>query len=204
MADFQTVPGLDDLRRQAEAVLFSVGTAIERGLLAEALDVDRTTLEGVLEALRDSLEDRGLMLQRHDDLVQLVTRPETAGAIRRILNPEVPSRLSPAAYETLAVIAYRQPVTKAAIDDVRGVDSERVIEGLLGRGLIEERGRLETPGTPRTFGTTMRFLQILGVGSLEELPGLAAAVHAAGQDAGLEPSVSPEAAPNAPEPPDAE
>ncbi|MDQ6747800.1 MAG: SMC-Scp complex subunit ScpB, partial [Candidatus Dormibacteraeota bacterium] len=108
--------------------------------------------------------------------------PETAEAVRRILNPEVAGRLSPAAYETLAVIAYRQPVTKAAIDDVRGVDSERTIEGLLVRGLIEERGRLETPGTPRTFGTTMRFLQILGVGSLEDLPGLAAEAAAEAGD----------------------
>jgi segregation and condensation protein B len=164
---------VDDLRRQAEAVLFSVGMAMEKRLLADALDIDRATLDGVLEALVDALEGRGLMLQRHLEMVQLVTRPETAEAIRRVLNPEVTGRLSPAAYETLAVIAYRQPVTKAAIDDVRGVDSERVIEGLLGRGLIEERGRLETPGTPRTFGTTIRFLQILGVGRLEDLPGLA-------------------------------
>jgi segregation and condensation protein B len=171
--DFAAVPGVDDLRRQAEAVLFSVGAPIEKALLADALDVDRVTLDGVLEALVDALEGRGLMLQRHLDMVQLVTRPETAEAVRRVLNPEVTGRLSPAAYETLAVIAYRQPVTKAAIDDVRGVDSERVIEGLLGRGLIEERGRLETPGTPRTFGTTIRFLQILGVGRLEDLPGLA-------------------------------
>ena len=173
MPEFAAVPGIDDLRRQAEAVLFSVGSPMERRHLAEALDVTGDTLDGVLEALDDSLEEHGLMLQRHRDMVQLVTRPEAAGAVRRVLNPEVTGRLSPAAYETLAVIAYRQPVTKAAIDDVRGVDSERVLEGLLSRGLVEERGRLETPGTPRTFGTTMRFLQILGVGSLEDLPGLA-------------------------------
>ena len=172
MPDFSTVPGVDDLRRQAEAVLFSIGLAMEIRRLAEALDVDLSTLDGVLEALDDSLEDRGLMLQRHRDMVQLVTRPEAGDAVRRILNPEVTGRLSPAAYETLAVIAYRQPVTKAAIDDVRGVDSERVIEGLMVRGLIEERGRLEAPGTPRTFGTTIRFLQILGVARLEDLPGL--------------------------------
>ena len=174
MPDFSTVPGVDDLRRQAEAVLFSIGLAMEIRRLAEALDVDLSTLDGVLEALDDSLEDRGLMLQRHRDMVQLVTRPEAGDAVRRILNPEVTGRLSPAAYETLAVIAYRQPVTKAAIDDVRGVDSERVIEGLMVRGLIEERGRLEAPGTPRTFGTTIRFLQILGVARLEDLPGLVA------------------------------
>jgi segregation and condensation protein B len=171
--EFEAVPGVDDLRRQAEAVLFSVGAPMEKHRLADALDVDRATLEGVLQALDEALEDRGLMLQRHLDLVQLVTRPNTSEAVRRILNPEVTGRLSPAAYETLAVIAYRQPVTKAAIDDVRGVDSERVIEGLLTRGLIEERGRLETPGTPRTFGTTIRFLQILGASRLEDLPGLA-------------------------------
>ncbi|MFN2466061.1 MAG: SMC-Scp complex subunit ScpB [Candidatus Dormibacteria bacterium] len=174
MPEFETVPGAEDLRKQAEAVLFSVGLAMEKHRLAEALDVDPATLEGVLESLEEALETGGLMLQRHRDMVQLVTRPETAEAVRRILNPEVTGRLSPAAYETLAVIAYRQPVTKAAIDDVRGVDSERTIEGLMVRGLIEERGRLDTPGTPRTFGTTMRFLQILGVGSVEELPGLAA------------------------------
>ena len=173
MPDFATVPGIDDLRRQAEAVLFSVGSPMDRRNLAEALDVDTDTLDGILDALDDSLEDHGLMLQRHRDEVQLVTRPEAAEAVRRVLNPEVTGRLSPAAYETLAVVAYRQPVTKAAIDEVRGVDSERVIEGLVTRGLIEERGRLDTPGTPRTFGTTMRFLQILGVGRLEDLPGLA-------------------------------
>jgi segregation and condensation protein B len=178
--DFETVPGVGDLRQQAEAVLFSVGIAMEKRRLAEALDVDGGTLDGVLDALEEALEDRGLMLQRHRDMVQLVTRPETADAVRRILNPEVSGRLSPAAYETLAVVTYRQPVTKASIDDVRGVDSERTLEGLMMRGLVEERGRLETPGTPRTFGTTMRFLQILGVGSLEDLPGLAAAAEVDG------------------------
>jgi segregation and condensation protein B len=170
--DLQPLSGLDDLRKQAEAVLFSLGGAIEQRRLAGALEVDLKTLTSVLDALDASLEGRGLMLQRHDDMVQLVTRPETATAVRRLLNPEVPGRLSPAAYETMAIIAYRQPLTKAAIEEVRGVDCERVLEGLLARGLIEERGRLEAPGTPRLFGTTMRFLQLLGVGRLEDLPGV--------------------------------
>jgi segregation and condensation protein B len=170
--DLQALSGLDDLRKQAEAVLFSLGGAIEQRRLADALEVDLKTLTSVLDALDTSLEGRGLMLQRHDDMVQLVTRPETATAVRRLLNPEVPGRLSPAAYETMAIIAYRQPLTKAAIEEVRGVDCERVLEGLLTRGLIEERGRLEAPGTPRLFGTTMRFLQLLGVGRLEDLPGV--------------------------------
>lgn len=172
MPELQALSGLDDLRKQAEAVLFSLGGAIEQRRLAGALEVDLKTLTSVLDALDASLEGRGLMLQRHEDMVQLVTRPETATAVRRLLNPEVPGRLSPAAYETMAIIAYRQPLTKAAIEEVRGVDCERVLEGLLARGLIEERGRLEAPGTPRLFGTTMRFLQLLGVGRLEDLPGV--------------------------------
>jgi segregation and condensation protein B len=175
MPDLEALPGLDDLRRQAEAVLFSLGAPIERGKLADTLEVDLRTLISVLDALDVSLEGRGLMLQRHDDLVQLVTRPEASAAVRRLLNPEVPGRLSPAAYETLAIIAYRQPLTKAGIEEVRGVDCERVLEGLLARGLIEERGRLEAPGTPRLFGTTIRFLQLLGVSRVEDLPGVAEA-----------------------------
>jgi segregation and condensation protein B len=178
MPDLEALPGLDDLRRQAEAVLFSLGAPIERRKLADTLEVDLRTLISVLDALDVSLEGRGLMLQRHDDLVQLVTRPEASAAVRRLLNPEVPGRLSPAAYETLAIIAYRQPLTKAGIEEVRGVDCERVLEGLLARGLIEERGRLEAPGTPRLFGTTIRFLQLLGVSRVEDLPGVAEAEDA--------------------------
>jgi len=178
MPDLEALPGLDDLRRQAEAVLFSLGAPIERRKLADTLEVDLRTLISVLDALDVSLEGRGLMLQRHDDLVQLVTRPEASAAVRRLLNPEVPGRLSPAAYETLAIIAYRQPLTKAGIEEVRGVDCERVLEGLLARGLIEERGRLEAPGTPRLFGTSIRFLQLLGVSRVEDLPGVADAEDA--------------------------
>jgi segregation and condensation protein B len=168
-------PALTDVeqrRNEAEAVLFSLGGAIEARKLAEALELEAKELGRVLDALAESLEGRGLMLQRHGDLVQLVTRPEAAAAVRRLLNPEVPGRLSPAAYETLAIIAYRQPLTKAAIEEVRGVDSERVLEGLLARGLIEEVGRLDQPGTPRLFGTTLRFLQLLGASSLTDLPEL--------------------------------
>jgi segregation and condensation protein B len=161
---------LDRLRWEAEALLFSLGTAIEARRLAEALEVDTRQLDEVLGLLADSLQGHGLMLQRHGPLVQLVTRPETSPAVRRLLNPEVPGRLSPAAYETLAIIAFRQPLTKAGIEEIRGVDCERVLEGLQARGLIEEVGRLEAPGTPRLFGTTLRFLQLLGVERLEDLP----------------------------------
>ncbi|MHB8510433.1 MAG: SMC-Scp complex subunit ScpB [Candidatus Dormibacteria bacterium] len=168
-------PELAQLRREAEAVLFSLGSAIEAQTLAATLEVEPRRLDEVLDKLSAALDGGGLMLQRHGSLVQLVTRPETAGAVRRLLNPEVPGRLSAAAYETLAIIAYRQPITKAGIEEVRGVDCERVLEGLLQRNLVVEVGRLEQPGTPRLFGTTLRFLQLLGVGSIEQLPGVEAA-----------------------------
>lgn len=160
------------LRRQAEAVLFSLGGPIEEKQLGETLLLTTSELNAVLRDLAASLEGRGVMLQRHGTLVQLVTRPEAAEAVRRLLNPEVPGRLSLAAYETLAIIAYRQPLTKAAIEEIRGVDCERVLTGLLARGLVEETGRMEAPGTPRLFGTTMRFLQLIGVENLASLPGV--------------------------------
>jgi segregation and condensation protein B len=113
-----------------------------------------------------------LFLQRHQDQLQLVTDPAQADIVRRVLRPEYPSRLSPAAYETLAIIAYRQPLTRARIEEIRGVNCEAVLESLEEKGLIEETGRMDAPGMPRLFGTTMKFLQILGLSSLEELPPL--------------------------------
>ena len=128
--------------------------------------------EAAAGELSHQLEGRGLLLQRHQDQLQLVTHPSQAEVVRRVLRPEYPARLSPAAYETLAIIAYRQPLTRARIEEIRGVNCEAVLESLEEKGLIAEVGRLETPGTPRLFGTTIKFLQILGLGSLDELPPL--------------------------------
>jgi segregation and condensation protein B len=112
------------------------------------------------------------MLQRHRDQVQLVTRPETAWAVQRALNPERPARLSRPALETLAIVAYRQPVTRALIESIRGVNCEAVLESLERRGLIAEIGRASTPGQPRLFGTTLRFLQLVGLERIDQLPPL--------------------------------
>jgi segregation and condensation protein B len=116
------------------------------------------------------------MLQRSDESMQLVTRPEMAWAVQRALHPERPSRLSRAAMETLAIIAYRQPVTKAVIESIRGVDCEAVLEHLTERRLIAEVARQETPGHPRLFGTTLRFLQLVGLERIEDLPPVAESV----------------------------
>ena len=110
------------------------------------------------------------MLQRHGDQVQLVTRPQLASYVRRALRPEVTGKLSPAAYETLAIVAYQQPVTKARIEQIRGVNSDGVMANLELRNLVVEVGRGSGPGQPKLYGTTMRFLQVLGLASVADLP----------------------------------
>lgn len=155
-----------------EAVLFTLNRPVTILELQEILQAPLPRIEGAAAALKEGLEGRGLFLQRHQDQLQLVTDPTQADIVRRVLRPEYPSRLSPAAYETLAIVAYRQPLTRARIEEIRGVNCEAVLESLEEKGLIEEIGRLEAPGNPRLFGTTMKFLQILGVSSLDELPPL--------------------------------
>jgi segregation and condensation protein B len=110
------------------------------------------------------------MLQRQQDLVGLVTRPEVAAYVRRALRPEVTGRLSPAAYETLAIVAFQQPVTRSRIEEIRGVNCDSVLTNLELRNLVAEVGRAQGPGQAKLYGTTMRFLQVLGLESLEQLP----------------------------------
>lgn len=155
-----------------EAVLFTLNRPVTILELQDILQAPLPMVESAAAGLKQTLEGRGLFLQRHQDQLQLVTDPAQADVVRRVLRPEYPSRLSPAAYETLAIVAYRQPLTRARIEEIRGVNCEAVLESLEEKGLIEETGRLETPGSPRLFGTTMKFLQILGVGSLDALPPL--------------------------------
>lgn len=153
-----------------EAILFSSNRPLKVRELQQAVDADRNTVEGALESLREALEGRGVMLMRHHDEVHLATRPEYASAVRRALRPEVTGRLSQAAYETLAIVAYQQPVSRARVEEVRGVNCESVLSNLELRDLITEVGRGSGPGQPRLFGTTMRFLQVMGLDSLDNLP----------------------------------
>jgi segregation and condensation protein B len=157
-----------------EAVLFTLNRPVSLLELRDILQAPLHEVEAAVAGLSQRLVGRGLMLQRHQDQVQLVTDPAQADVVKRVLRPEYPARLSPAAYETLAIVAYRQPLTRARIEEIRGVNCEAVLESLEEKGLIAEVGRLEAPGNPRLFGTTIRFLQILGLASLEELPPLPA------------------------------
>jgi segregation and condensation protein B len=161
---------MSELSAAVEAILFSSNRPLKLRELQQATDSDRTGVEGALDELRQALEKRGVMLMRHHDELHLATRPEYAGAVRRALRPEVSGKLSAAAYETLAIVAYQQPVARSRIEEVRGVNCESVLTNLELRDLITEVGRGSGPGQPKLYGTTMRFLNVIGLESLDHLP----------------------------------
>lgn len=160
----------DDLHRALEAILFASHRPLKLRELQAATGADKGSVAAALGMLDGALEGRGVMLLRHEDEVQLATRPELAAHVRRALRPEVTGRLSPAAYETLAIVAYQQPVTRSRVEELRGVGCETVLANLELRDLVTEVGRADGPGQAKLYGTTMRFLQVLGLRSLEDLP----------------------------------
>jgi segregation and condensation protein B len=155
-----------------EGLLFVAAEPVAPAHLAEALDVAPSMVEAALKELEASLQARGLRLQRHAGRVQLTTAPQLAGTIERFLGLEATTHLGRAALETLAIIAYRQPVTRPQIDAVRGVNSDSMLKGLLSKGLIFESGRTEGPGRPILYSTSPEFLQHFGLNSITELPPL--------------------------------
>lgn len=155
-----------------ESLLFVSSTPATVDQLAKCLEAERDSVELALLTLSTDLERRGIRLQRKGDEWQLVSAPENAVHAERFLGLQLASRLSGAAMEALAVVAYRQPVTRAQVEAVRGVNSDGVLNTLAARGLIAEVGRLETAGRPVLFGTTFDFLQHFGLGDLSALPPL--------------------------------
>ena len=155
-----------------EAILFVAGEPVCVEDLAHALDLTVGELSEHLNALRDEydLDVRGIRLARFGDSVQLTTRPDYAPYIERLLQPIQKQSLSQAAMETLSIIAYRQPVTKAEIEAVRGVKCDYSVASLVNKELICEVGRRESLGRPILYGTTPKFLQHFGIESLDELP----------------------------------
>jgi segregation and condensation protein B len=156
----------------AESLLFVAGRPLEYTELRKLLDTDDARLANVLERLAGELEcqGRGIRLQRLGSQVQLVTAPENARYIAALLGLPMTAKLTTAAMETLAVIAYRQPMTRAQIEAVRGVNSDRALASLIQHGLVAEVGRAQTVGRPALFATTSEFLQHFGLTSLSELP----------------------------------
>lgn len=155
-----------------ESVLFVASGPVPVGRLAKALEVTTAVIENALQTLAADYQTRGLRLQWSGDAVQLTTAPAASSTIERFLGLELTTRLSQAALEVLAIIAYMQPVTRPHIDQVRGVNSDGALRTLLSKGLIEETGRQETPGRPILYGTTPEFLQHFGLTMIEEMPEL--------------------------------
>jgi segregation and condensation protein B len=155
-----------------EGLLFVAGEPVAPHQLATALEMPVAEIERGLAALEEGLRLSGLRLQRHSGRVQLTTAPEMANQIETFLGLEATSHLSRAALETLAIIAYQQPVTRPQIDAIRGVNSDGVMKSLLIKGLLQEVGRADGPGRPILYGTTPDFLQHFGLNSLGELPPL--------------------------------
>jgi segregation and condensation protein B len=142
------------------------------GRLQRALELDRDAVEAALSRLAASYRTRGVRLQRKGDAVTLVSAPEAAPYVERFLGLGESGRLSGPALETLAIVAYRQPVTRMQIEAIRGVGADYAIRTLLARSLIHEVGRLETVGRPVLFGTTFEFLQYFGLETLDQMPAL--------------------------------
>jgi segregation and condensation protein B len=155
-----------------ESLLFVAEGPVTTASLARALEVDTAKIEEALSELKRDYIGRGMRLQRVRDKAQLVSAPEAASVIERFLGLDGPGHLSSAALETLAIIAYRQPITRPAIEAVRGVNCDGVIHSLLTRGLIQEVGRQETVGRPILYATTFEFLQNFGLRGVDDLPPL--------------------------------
>ena len=163
-----------DLTSAIEAILFAAGDSVPLARLSLVLGVSEQDVETSVKMLQESYtrQQRGMRILRLEDKVQMCSAPEYASFISKTLEQRKPPVLSQPALETLAVVAYFQPVTRAYIEQVRGVDSSYTVGVLNERGLMEECGRLEVPGRPVLFRTTDVFLRTMGISSLDELPEL--------------------------------
>lgn len=163
-----------NLKGRIEAILFVAGEAVSRGDLGRALGLEETGIDAALKELADEYDyaQRGFCLKTFGDKVQLATRALYAEDVVRLLQPVQKQSLGQSTMETLAVIAYRQPVTKAEIELIRGVKCDYSLQSLTNKGLIMETGRKDAVGRPILYGTTERFLDHFGLTSLDDLPPL--------------------------------
>lgn len=161
-----------ELIKAIEAVLFASGEPISVGRIAEVFELTLKESRDVLSQVCDHIKsaDFGFTVVKLDDSYQLVSKKEYADRVKTAFDIKRKTPLSSAAFEVLAVIAYNQPVTKAFIEQVRGVDCSGVVATLIEKDLVEERGRLELPGRPLLYGTTKNFLRCFSLESLDDLP----------------------------------
>lgn len=169
LSDQPEAPPIELTEAALEALLFVAERPLSRREIATLAGTDRATVDARLGDLEVSLRSRGIRLLIDGDRVELATAPEGGALVARYVGADA-VRLSPASLETLAIVAYRQPVTKAAIERIRGVDSDYTIRTLLHRRLVAELGRSDAPGRPFLYGTGFEFLERFGLTSLAELP----------------------------------
>ena len=163
-----------EMEAAVESILFASGEPVNIERICVALAIDRPTADRILQGLMDYYADerRGMRLLKIEDCWQLCSAPDYVEAIRRAFEIRKPAKLSQPALEVLTIIAYYQPVTRAYVDQIRGVDSSYTMSLLIDRGMIEECGRLQVPGRPRQYRTTKQFLRSFHLSSLDELPAM--------------------------------
>lgn len=161
---------VEDIKRAVEAILFAAGYPVKYEKLSEVIGLPQRDLRGLIESMSREYDGRGIQLLLYPDACQLTTKEVFAPYIREALGIKRGGNLSNSSLEVLAVVAYNQPVTRAYVDTVRGVDSSYAVTSLLDKGLIEAVGRLDAPGRPMLYGTTDKFLRVFGLNSLAELP----------------------------------
>lgn len=183
MSDQPLKNNVENLIASLEAILFVAAMPVTPGQLSESLGQPIDEIQSGLRELSEKYAlSGGLSIQWHAGKVQLTTAPQLAGVVENYLGLEATSRLSKAAVEALAIVAYRQPITRPAIDSIRGVNSDGVLRSLLSKGLIQEAGRAEGPGRPILFETTPDFLQHFGLTMIEQLPPFEVEITTQGPD----------------------
>lgn len=166
---------IKSIENSIEAILFMAGDGVEETVLAEIFEMPGDKFKEVMTKFVDRYnydETHGLKIIEYGGMYQLSTRPECAEYLSRYVGVKKPTNLSNAALEVLSIIAYNQPVTRSTIDKIRGVDSFGPLEKLIGREIVEEKGRLDAPGRPILYGTTKEFLKIFGLKSIFDIPDL--------------------------------
>ena len=181
----QVLGTVEDIKRAIEAILYAAGSPVKYEKLSEVIGLSQRDLRNLVESMSHEYDNRGIQLLLFPDACQLCTKEVFAPYIREALGIKRGGNLSASSLEVLAVVAYNQPVTRAYVDVVRGVDSAYAVTSLLDKGLIEAVGRLDAPGRPMLYGTTEKFLRVFGLSSLADLPETEALDVASNQAAGV-------------------
>ncbi len=161
-----------DITALVEAILFVSPEPLSAEQIADILETTPRLVKKALDEIDTTYQGRGIRLQYHKNKIQITSAPEAAPVLEKMLDLETTSTLSQAALETLSIIAYQQPITRPAVDSIRGVNSDAVLRTLLTKGLIDDIGRADGPGRPILYSTTPEFLKYFGLSSYDELPPL--------------------------------